>query len=380
MSMDHDTTDRPPAALQPDDARLLQLLEDICRAAFHVADASCVEAHTPAGTICTVAADDLARLAAALTEAEEVEEIDEQVQREGWHRVIKLLRRRLAPITRPLVNVAAEPSAPVPESAAGLPPLPTPWARFQWEPGQPVFSAPQVHAYTRAAIAAHAQAADPAAETFTMEALVPGGEPKTHVQVLKQMPAGTKLYDRPAPVLAEHAFDHEAAQRLRAICGQLGLATAVPPDNATLMGAQFAVLGMMRGRIEKLFAAAAAPDEQPTGQVYGIIDPDYGRVYTIARKLAWEEGYAIGLHGSFTRDLDLVAVPWTDSACEPEHLVRRIVDATDLMIQPAGIGQKPHGRCVWTLLFRAFGDPRFVDFSVMPRGGLRSAAAAEVQR
>ena len=101
------------------------------------------------------------------------------------------------------------------------------------------------------------------------------------------------------------------------------------------------------------------------GMIYGIIDPDYGRVYTIVRKLAWEEGYAIGLHGSFTRDLDLIAVPWTEKPCEPEHLVRRVIDATGLRSLPSNPGTKPQGRLVWTLLFKEFNDPRFVDFSVI---------------
>lgn len=109
-------------------------------------------------------------------------------------------------------------------------------------------------------------------------------------------------------------------------------------------------------------------NDEPTGAPYGIIDPDYGRVYTIARNLAWEEGYAIGLHGSFTRDLDMIAVPWAERACEAEHLIRRIVDATGLKLRN-GVAVKPHGRRAWTLLFPAFGDPRFVDLSVMPRIG-----------
>lgn len=106
--------------------------------------------------------------------------------------------------------------------------------------------------------------------------------------------------------------------------------------------------------------------EHQTGQVYGIIDPDYGRFYTMLRKLAWEEGYAIGLHGSFTRDLDLIAVPWIDKPCEPEHLVRRILSATGLTSMHGNPGMKPQGRLVWTLLFPAFGDPRFVDLSIIP--------------
>jgi hypothetical protein len=109
-----------------------------------------------------------------------------------------------------------------------------------------------------------------------------------------------------------------------------------------------------------------AGEPTSSGAIYGIIDPDYGRVYTIARKLAWDEGYAIGLHGSFTRDLDLIAVPWTDNPCEPEHLVARILDATGLHSLPSNPGKKPHGRLVWTLLFKAFNDPRFVDLSIMP--------------
>lgn len=102
--------------------------------------------------------------------------------------------------------------------------------------------------------------------------------------------------------------------------------------------------------------------------VYGIIDPDYARIFTVARLLAWQEGYAVAMHGSFTRDLDLVAAPWTDKACEPEHLVRRILAACEnLREQHGNPGAKPHGRKVWTLIFSAFGDPRFVDLSILPR-------------
>lgn len=118
----------------------------------------------------------------------------------------------------------------------------------------------------------------------------------------------------------------------------------------------------------KLKATRIVTDEQQSGQVYGIIDPDYGRIYTIIRKLAWEEGYAIGLHGSFTRDLDLIAVPWAERVCEPEHLIRRIVASpAQLRSLPSNPGTKPNGRLVWTLMLPEFGDPRFVDLSIMPQ-------------
>lgn len=99
---------------------------------------------------------------------------------------------------------------------------------------------------------------------------------------------------------------------------------------------------------------------------YGIIDPDYARVFTVARCLAWAEGYALAMHGSFTRDLDLIAVPWADTVCAPDHLIARIADAADLKVNGAA-GTKPHGRRAYTLLFKGFADPRWIDISVLPR-------------
>lgn len=102
-----------------------------------------------------------------------------------------------------------------------------------------------------------------------------------------------------------------------------------------------------------------------SGAVFGIIDPDYGRVFTIARVIAWQEGYSISAQGSFTRDLDLLAVPWTETArMDTDILVQRIANAAGLKIQGEP-SDKPHGRKAWTLLFPTFGDPRFVDLSVM---------------
>lgn len=110
----------------------------------------------------------------------------------------------------------------------------------------------------------------------------------------------------------------------------------------------------------------AQPAPVVGGVGYGIIDPDYARIFTVARVLCWSEGYALTMHGSFTRDLDLVAVPWTDRAREPEHLARRILETCGLKDTAGNPGEKSHGRLVWTMRLPDFGDPRFVDFSVMP--------------
>lgn len=97
-----------------------------------------------------------------------------------------------------------------------------------------------------------------------------------------------------------------------------------------------------------------------------IHDPDYARAYSIIRCLAWNYGYAACLHGSFTRDLDIVLVPWTNEASDPDHLIKLIADSTGTRINGAA-SIKPHGRKSWTLMFAAFGDPRWIDISVMPR-------------
>jgi hypothetical protein len=113
--------------------------------------------------------------------------------------------------------------------------------------------------------------------------------------------------------------------------------------------------------------------ESPNGSfsesapAYGIIDPDYARIYTIARCLAWAEGYALSVHGSFTRDLDLIATPWTEGACDPEKLAGRIIEAAGLREKMDNPGRKPHGRLVWTMHLPGFGEPRWVDLSVMPK-------------
>ena len=99
-----------------------------------------------------------------------------------------------------------------------------------------------------------------------------------------------------------------------------------------------------------------------------IYDPDYARAYSIIRCTAWSYGYSALLHGSFTRDLDVVLVPWTDQASVPfEPLLRLLAERTGLTVQGDAPKLKPHGRLSWSLLFPAFGDPRWIDISCMPR-------------
>lgn len=89
-------------------------------------------------------------------------------------------------------------------------------------------------------------------------------------------------------------------------------------------------------------------------------------------------GYAIGLHGSMARDLDLIAVPWTEAAAPAETLVEAIRDAVGGIIrndpmhdgnkydqQTRNPNDKPHGRRAWSIYFS--GHRFYIDLSVMPR-------------
>lgn len=74
-------------------------------------------------------------------------------------------------------------------------------------------------------------------------------------------------------------------------------------------------------------------------------------------------GYAVAIHGSMQRDLDVIAVPWVERAEPAETLIHMLCRRMGLTATSDSPGEKPHGRRVWTLLVANTG---FVDLSVMP--------------
>lgn len=98
-----------------------------------------------------------------------------------------------------------------------------------------------------------------------------------------------------------------------------------------------------------------------------ILDPDYARIYTKIRILAWQYGWSALVHGSMTRDLDILLVPWEKTATNDrvEQIIKMLAENENLRIQGEP-SNKPHGRKAWTLLFPGFGDPRWIDISWMP--------------
>ncbi len=114
--------------------------------------------------------------------------------------------------------------------------------------------------------------------------------------------------------------------------------------------------------------------------------PLYACLYPGLCDIARKHGYALAIHGSMVTDLDLVAIPWTEEAGDPEKMVKDLKGLVDACLYPEllerygmseenqrkaleGVGgpcphPKPHGRLAWTL---HLDQGSYVDLSVLPR-------------
>lgn len=101
----------------------------------------------------------------------------------------------------------------------------------------------------------------------------------------------------------------------------------------------------------------------------------YSQLLPRIREVGKELGYAIAIHGTMSRDFDLLAVPWVDGAASAESLVSMIAqEVGGYVIGDAGgkmsPGEvmpnptvQPHGRKSWNIVW---GGHAFIDLSVMP--------------
>lgn len=103
--------------------------------------------------------------------------------------------------------------------------------------------------------------------------------------------------------------------------------------------------------------------------------PTYAPVYAAAlypglAEVAKRYGYALAVHGSVQRDFDLIAIPWTPEATDPQVVVTAICGEFAIT-QLGNPTVKEHGRLAFTVSI-GFGEC-FLDLSFMPRSGERSA-------
>lgn len=97
------------------------------------------------------------------------------------------------------------------------------------------------------------------------------------------------------------------------------------------------------------------------------------------RVAAKAKGYALAVHGSMARDVDLLAAPWADDAASAEELFEALLAATIATLD-SGFALKddkkgtrrPHGRRSFVI---HIGPKGYLDISIMPRRPPRRRAA-----
>jgi hypothetical protein len=101
---------------------------------------------------------------------------------------------------------------------------------------------------------------------------------------------------------------------------------------------------------------------------YNWMPVTYVTYYGMLREIAIEHGYALGLHGSVTRDFDLIAVPWTENASPPKEMLmafRKIIGIERPNGEPYDtMEEKPHGRIAYTI---ETGCEGYLDISIISR-------------
>lgn len=91
------------------------------------------------------------------------------------------------------------------------------------------------------------------------------------------------------------------------------------------------------------------------------------------RAVGWKNGYAIAIHGSLKRDLDILAIPWTMKVSNTNLLVNEIAIICGGALKKEKI-QKPHGRVAYNIIFPQHRDilnyplwsVPFIDISIVP--------------
>lgn len=97
--------------------------------------------------------------------------------------------------------------------------------------------------------------------------------------------------------------------------------------------------------------------------------PNYAPVYAGALYPEWaqiarDHGYALAIHGSLARDVDLICIPWTDNPSTPEQVIQDITSKFAARRVGGPPSVKPHGRLAYTLSL-GFGECA-ADLSFMP--------------
>jgi len=123
--------------------------------------------------------------------------------------------------------------------------------------------------------------------------------------------------------------------------------------------------------------------------------PLYRQIIGPIRDRARVLGYAVGVHGTLRRDIDLIACPWSEGAVEPEVIAAHVRDVAEFLLgyaQPDPLeaphpscamgcpGGKPHGRRTWTFWLSPERGCPYIDLSVMPMYAVEYVLATQQVR
>ena len=94
--------------------------------------------------------------------------------------------------------------------------------------------------------------------------------------------------------------------------------------------------------------------------------PVYCSLYPALAEITREHGYALAIHGTLGRDMDLICIPWTEKPSAPFDVVTAI--CKEFALRPAmtdggPCAKKLHGRMAYAIVFAGGG---FIDLSFMP--------------
>lgn len=105
---------------------------------------------------------------------------------------------------------------------------------------------------------------------------------------------------------------------------------------------------------------------EPRGSGVMLITREHA--FRAAQNAVRKQGYAIAAHGSWVKDLDLVAIPWQETAIDAEMCAEIIAKAIPGVLSGSA-EDKPYGRKAFVIYPKqAWGFDRwYVDLSVMPR-------------
>ena len=103
----------------------------------------------------------------------------------------------------------------------------------------------------------------------------------------------------------------------------------------------------------------------------------YGALISALRHVAERCGYALGVHGSLRRDIDIIAAPWREGAIGAQNLIGHLQKAAEAItgcarVRKADEGRqpekKPCGRLAWSFYLTYDDNGPYLDISVMPIG------------